>query len=250
MFSQRLSIGKVALGAIAALAFAAAPALAESPGHVGGDRGGDRGGSYRGGYSGYHGGYSGGYRGGYSGYRGGYNGGYRGGYYGGYSGYRGGYYGGYNGYRGGYNGGLGLSLLGLSAYPYSYGYNSYPYSYGYDYAPPVVQYSSPTYIVTPPPSDVTVPPDASVSGYYNPAPGDDRAHIEVVAPTPDAVLLFDGNPTRQTGTDRMFVSPPLRPGQAYHYTIEARWTVDGQPVDLSRTVTVTAGQSATVDFTR
>ena len=268
MFGQRLSLSQAVLGAVVALTLTAAPALAaHGGGHAGGFHGGGfhggsfhgggyHGGGYHGGFSGYHGGY-GGYHGGYGGYHGGY-GGYHG-YYGGYGGYRGGYgyggyrgyYGGYHGYRGGYYGGYwpgyyGLGL-GLGAYP-SYYDNSYYDNY---YTPPVVDYSAPSYYVTPSASTTVVVPDMPPStDDYAPASADDRAHVEVMVPSPDAQVLFDGHQTRQTGTDRQFVSPPLTPGQTYHYTVEARWDEGGRMVDQTRTVTVTAGQAATVDFTR
>src|SRR5437764_70564 len=64
---------------------------------------------------------------------------------------------------------------------------------------------------------------------------------------------FDGysgyNPTRQTGTVRQFVSPPLEAGKSYEYTIRAQWQQDGQAKDDTRTVTVQAGGQSVADFT-
>ena len=98
-----------------------------------------------------------------------------------------------------------------------------------------------------PPATTYVVPDTS--DYYTPAPVDDSAHVNVMVPSPDAQVLFNGSLTQQTGTDREFVSPSLTPGQTYHYTIEARWNENGRVVDQTRSVPVTAGQTATVDFT-
>lgn len=98
----------------------------------------------------------------------------------------------------------------------------------------------------------------TVSMYYRPGtqlaaagPGvDDRlALIEVRVP-PDARVTFDGDATAQTGPDRLFSSPPLDRGRAYHYTVTARWTQDGRPVERTRRVEVRAGQRSTVDLTR
>jgi uncharacterized protein (TIGR03000 family) len=266
MFRQRFSIAAAVGGAILAWAFAAAPACADSHGsvHAGSYRGVNlHSGAFRGttaypsGYSAFHSGY----------------GGYRGSYYGGYSGYGGGYYGGYRGYRGGYGeggyrggyyrGGLGLSIGALPYYTSSYYYTSpyyytAPYYSSYNYTPPVVNYS-PNYYVTPPATTTLVTPsalpsadDVSQAGYAEPiqAPTDARSHVEVVLPSADAEVLFNGNLTRQKGVDREFVSPPLTPGQTYHYTVEAHWMENGRQVAETRTVTVGAGQTATVDFTR
>ncbi len=104
--------------------------------------------------------------------------------------------------------------------------------------------------MTPPTASVAVPPDVTTADYYTPSAVDNRAHVEVMLPSSDAQVLFNGSLTRQTGTEREFVSPSLTPGQTYHYTVEARWDEGGRTVDQTRTVTVTAGQSATVDFTR
>jgi uncharacterized protein (TIGR03000 family) len=103
----------------------------------------------------------------------------------------------------------------------------------------------------------TAPTTSSYSAYY-PAPApvsasaqldDDSAHLAVRVP-PDAALWFDGFGTLQTGGERLFVSPPLAPGQDYTYEIRARWTEDGRPVDRVRTVHVRANTRAEVDMLR
>ena len=48
----------------------------------------------------------------------------------------------------------------------------------------------------------------------------------------------------------MFVTPPLQPGQEYTYTLKARWTENGQPVERTRQIMVRPGQTATVDFSQ
>jgi uncharacterized protein (TIGR03000 family) len=54
--------------------------------------------------------------------------------------------------------------------------------------------------------------------------------------------------TKQTGKDRLFVSPPLLPGYTYQYQVRASWTVDGEPVTQVRDITVRPGQNVTVEL--
>lgn len=137
---------------LAALAWTAAPALAQRGGR--GGRGGG-GGVARGGYGGY--GYG---RGGYGG------GGYGGGGYG-----RGGYYG-WGGY--GWGGIYPYSGYGLSSYSY------YPSYYGYDYGTPTYTY---------PNAPVTI--DTRASAYYAP-PTDNSAMIHLRVPASATVWVDGG----------------------------------------------------------
>jgi len=75
------------------------------------------------------------------------------------------------------------------------------------------------------------------------------AWVRVVLPTADAQVTIENTPTRQTGTVRQFVSPPLEAGKSYEYTIRAQWQQDGQAKDDTRTVTVQAGGQSVADFT-
>jgi uncharacterized protein (TIGR03000 family) len=70
-------------------------------------------------------------------------------------------------------------------------------------------------------------------------------HVHVPA---DAQVSFEGTPTRQTGSDRLFLSPPLDPAQTYTYDISARWLQDGKERREERTVSVRAGHTVNVDF--
>src|SRR5438128_1249400 len=47
--------------------------------------------------------------------------------------------------------------------------------------------------------------------------------VRVLVPFADAQLMVDDTLTRQTGTDRIFVSPPLDSGKSYVYTIKTTW---------------------------
>jgi uncharacterized protein (TIGR03000 family) len=74
------------------------------------------------------------------------------------------------------------------------------------------------------------------------------AQVTVIVPA-DADVFFDGTPTSQAGTERVFETPPLTPGQNYYYEIEAQWSANGEPFDQARKINVTAGSRVTVDFT-
>ncbi len=205
-----------------ALAFAAAP--------VGADwrRGG-----------GYHGG-------GYSrGYGGGYGRGYGGGWYGrGYGGYGLAGYGGYYGLAG-YGGYATYGGYGLSSYPVYGSYSAYSstdypgYNSGY----------SPTYFPESAPATTEYqsfyPPEATAPAA---APSGTTTLIRVYT-VPGAQLWFNGVATTQSGRVRSFVTPELRQGQTYAYEVTARWMNNGEPVDRTETVHLTAGRVIDLDLT-
>jgi len=180
--------------------------------------------------------------------RGGWRGGYQSGWGGGYRSGWGGWAGNYPGYSSGWGGYsspsyYGYSNPGYSSYYYSsplYGYPSYSYSYPSYYATP--SYGSST--------TVTVAPASSSyqSFYPSDTTRDSRtAYVRVHVPA-DAEVWFEGQPTQQRGSDRLFVSPPLKPDTNYSYEIRARWMDNGREVDQTRTARVRAGSEASVDF--
>jgi uncharacterized protein (TIGR03000 family) len=142
---------------------------------------------------------------------------------------------GYGGYGYGYG-------PGLYAYP-SYGYGGY-YSDSYSY--PTTVYNNNTYVVPP-----------NQSQYYSPeqAPmpmrkaSDNKARIRVRVPA-DAALWIDGEPTRQTGEAREFITPALEPETTYTYTMKARWMQGNEPVERTIKVDVQANQTSIADFLR
>ena len=147
-------------------------------------------------------------------------------------GHGGGYYGGgYN--RGGYYGGVGLYAPGIfGGYDPLYDSYSYPrYSY---YSAPAVQYYDP-------PTQYFAQPAPVVNNYAN---------IRVIVPDPQARVWFDGNGTSSTGTERLFHTPSLTMGSTSSYQIRASWMQSGREVTQERTVSVTPGQTAMVDFSR
>ncbi len=72
--------------------------------------------------------------------------------------------------------------------------------------------------------------------------------LSVKVPQPTAEVFVDGTKTSQTGTDRIFESPPLEAGKPFKYTVMARWVERGQVVESSREVTGTPGEVVRVDF--
>ena len=76
---------------------------------------------------------------------------------------------------------------------------------------------------------------------------DDSATIEVTVPA-GAELWFDGQRTVQTGTQRSFLTPVLEKGNNYHYEVRASWIRDGQRVEETRSIPVTAGARVSVTF--
>jgi uncharacterized protein (TIGR03000 family) len=200
----------------------------------------------RGGGRGYSGGrgYYGGYGNGYGGYGNGY-----GGYYGGYGNGYGGY--GLGGY--GYGGGLlGGGLLGVG-YGRGYGgYGGYGYGSGYGYSP-YNSYGSGYYgsgYATP---GLGYSGGVNTIGYqslYPPTGGPGQgttANIYVHVPA-TAQVLFDGTPTVQTGTDRVFTTGSLDPTKHYAYQITATWTENGNQRREVREARIIPGQATTVDF--
>lgn len=72
--------------------------------------------------------------------------------------------------------------------------------------------------------------------------------LSVKVPQPAAEVLVDGKKTVQTGTDRIFESPPLEAGQNYRYTVTARWVERGQTFEMTKEVTGAPGEVVRVDF--
>jgi uncharacterized protein (TIGR03000 family) len=169
----------------------------------------------------------------------GWNGGWNGGWN---RGWNGGWNRGWWGWRNGNNfwGGLFFGFPGLwgspfwgAAYPY-YDYYYPDYGYGYAIAPQAGYFSDFA-------NDNVVPV---------PQVANLRAHIDVVVPDPNAVLMFNGYQTSSVGPTRQFDTPDLQPGTDYTYTIRAMWFQGGQPMSAERMVRVRAGSQAVVDFTQ
>lgn len=75
-----------------------------------------------------------------------------------------------------------------------------------------------------------------------------EAHLTVRVPA-NALVWVNGNPTRQSGTVRHFVTPPvLRAGLTYQYIIRAQWTEDGKTITREQPVAVRVTGKYDVDF--
>jgi uncharacterized protein (TIGR03000 family) len=61
-----------------------------------------------------------------------------------------------------------------------------------------------------------------------------------------AKLMIDDNVTSSTTGTRVFVSPALKPGKEFTYTLKGELTVDGQTLTAIREVKVRAGQETRV----
>ncbi len=80
---------------------------------------------------------------------------------------------------------------------------------------------------------------------------DTRATV-IVHVHPEAKLTVEGQPTKQTGGRRQFVSPPLTPGKRYVYTFVAEWMPRNnyETFVVTRKVTVEAGKPVEVDLSK
>jgi uncharacterized protein (TIGR03000 family) len=240
MFRRTTLVSSAAL-AVAALLWAAGPALAGhggGGGHGGGHGGGGHGGGFHGGNfhgGGFHGGdfHGGNFHGGnfHSGeFHHGFNRGFA--------------FGGVGFYP--YFGGYGYS----SYYPNYYGYSSYyPNYYGYNNYYPNYSYSDLTPSYTYPSYSYGWPTGLATAGYESSAPAaDNEAHIHMMVPA-GAEVWFNDVKTKQTGTDRDFDTPELTPGKDYTYDVRVRWMdSSGKVVEQKRTLTVHAGDRLNMDM--
>ena len=64
----------------------------------------------------------------------------------------------------------------------------------------------------------------------------------------DAKVTINGLETRSTGSRREFVSYGLKSGLSYKYVVNAQVVRNGQMLEDTRTVTLTAGQMTAVAF--
>jgi uncharacterized protein (TIGR03000 family) len=64
----------------------------------------------------------------------------------------------------------------------------------------------------------------------------------------DSLIDVEGERTKTTGTERIFVSPDLEPGKRYVYHIKVTWTERDQPHRYTAKVSVEPGKEATVDM--
>jgi len=89
------------------------------------------------------------------------------------------------------------------------------------------------------------PATTSQSFYRASGPTDSRVFIQMRVPE-GAQVWFGDAATRQTGTTRQFVSPPLAAGGVYQ--VRVQWRDRGQIVDQTRPVTVQPGDRVNLEF--
>jgi uncharacterized protein (TIGR03000 family) len=88
------------------------------------------------------------------------------------------------------------------------------------------------------------PPAAGTSAGYI-RTGDAVLTVRVPA---DAKVFVNGKATKSTGTVRSYVSRNLDPGLQYTYDVRVEFIRDGQTVEESKTVQLTAGRNAELAF--
>lgn len=148
---------------------------------------------------------------------------------------------GYSGYNRVYYG------SGYPSYSYPY-YMSSRYGPVYNYAPATTgatYYSGPVY------QESRVPLTSTSSGGYRsfyPSADPQTATVRVLVPTDTARVWIDDQPTQQSGTDRLYVTPPLETGKNYSYTVRASWMQGGQEVNREKKVPIEPGKNALVNF--
>ncbi|HTM56427.1 MAG TPA: TIGR03000 domain-containing protein, partial [Pirellulales bacterium] len=107
--------------------------------------------------------------------------------------------------------------------------------------------------VTPPaPSNAPAPAPAPVPGptTYHPTYGPERTSATLSVKVPaEAKVFVNDRPTMSTGEQREFVSRNLQAGARYNYDVRVEFIRNGEPVIENKSVQVTAGQTANLDFT-
>jgi uncharacterized protein (TIGR03000 family) len=78
-------------------------------------------------------------------------------------------------------------------------------------------------------------------------PSSDSAKLTVSVPA-DAKVIVNGRPTTSTGQRRRYTCTGLNPAAVYDYQVRAEFVRDGKPVSEEKTVSLTAGQTASLAF--
>jgi uncharacterized protein (TIGR03000 family) len=84
----------------------------------------------------------------------------------------------------------------------------------------------------------------------NPAPSQpdsDAVQLTIDVPA-NAKVVINDLPTKSTGEHRHYVSKGIQPGSAYRYRVRAEFIRDGKAVTEEKTVSLTAGKSALLNF--
>jgi uncharacterized protein (TIGR03000 family) len=153
--------------------------------------------------------------------------------------------------------------------PLAYPAGIYPYRpYGWPISCRVFPTPPAPYISVPGPDGLpilepTVPPVSMLTGVpvlvapsttttLQPVPAapavQHSATVRVHVPA-GAEVWIDKEKTTQTGTDRIFQSPPLTAGKMHVISVRAKWNEAGREIEQFRVVGVRAGETAKVTFT-
>jgi uncharacterized protein (TIGR03000 family) len=104
---------------------------------------------------------------------------------------------------------------------------------------------------TPPPPPNTAPSPQRYTIHITVLPQKNEEDLNsalLVAHLPeDARVWIEDAPTKQRGTLRQFVSPPLAPGKSYIYTVRVEWPEDGHWVSQVHSFPVHAGDIHCID---
>ena len=91
---------------------------------------------------------------------------------------------------------------------------------------------------------------APTNSTYHPTYGPLRSSALLSVKVPaEAKVFVNGRETSSTGIDRDYISRDLRSGARYNYNVRAEFTRDGQIVSEDKSIQLTAGQTASLDFT-
>ncbi len=156
-------------------------------------------------------------------------------------------WGGFGNWGGGY---------GFGGMPYSYGSNwNYSSPYYYNYYPSYAPIVLPGFGASDPVCacralyPAIAEPTADIIRNALVADEKDKARIDIQLPSAGAKVYLDGVPTKQTGLDRMFITPKLNAGAKYVMNVEVIWQTDsGRERTIRRQVTMRAGEITTLDM--
>jgi uncharacterized protein (TIGR03000 family) len=129
----------------------------------------------------------------------------------------------------------------------------YPPPYPYPYPVPYPVPMGPGYTVVN--NYYTPSEDASQAAEQTtavlPPPKSNQGVVAIKLPTTAAVVWIDGNEIDSgLSATRVYTTPDLEPGHDYSYTVKAQWVRLGDNVTQERHVSVAAGKTTVVDFTK
>jgi uncharacterized protein (TIGR03000 family) len=139
--------------------------------------------------------------------------------------------------------------------PYNYGRNPYmpiimPYVYPQPY--PIYTPAPFGYPQEPIAQGPATPPQEEIPQPTGPTrvPPTNAALIEIRVPTDFTQVWFDNESSSSIGRMRYYITPDLPAGKECHYDVKASWNINGQVVTQERKISVQAGQTSKVDFTK